>query len=70
VHVQHFRRIYLFQELEAAMDTFSTPKLLGDGNLGEVYLSKLEHTPVAIKVLDPNMFKVRTFPLPNCASVS
>lgn len=51
-------RTYTFRELEAATDSFSPAKLLGEGGFGQVYLGRLEHTPAAIKILNQEGLQV------------
>lgn len=47
-------RKYTIEEIETATDKFSDSLKIGEGGYGPVYRGKLDHTPVAIKVLRPN----------------
>lgn len=47
-------RKYTIDEIEAATDKFSESMKIGEGGYGPVYKGKLDHTPVAIKVLRPD----------------
>lgn len=47
-------RKYTIQEIEAATEKFSESMKIGEGGYGPVYKGKLDHTPVAIKVLRPD----------------
>ncbi|KAI6682197.1 hypothetical protein NL676_036078 [Syzygium grande] len=47
-------RKYTIQEIEEATDKFSKTNKIGEGGYGPVYKGKLDHTPVAIKVLRPD----------------
>ncbi|OIW14944.1 hypothetical protein TanjilG_30663 [Lupinus angustifolius] len=47
-------RRYTIEEIEAATDQFSASKKIGEGGYGPVYKGKLDHTPVAIKILSPD----------------
>ncbi|KAF1864939.1 hypothetical protein Lal_00004312 [Lupinus albus] len=47
-------RRYTIEEIEAATDQFSSSKKIGEGGYGPVYKGKLDHTPVAIKILSPD----------------
>lgn len=47
-------RKYTIEEIEAATEKFSESMEIGEGGYGPVYKGKLDHTPVAIKVLRPN----------------
>ncbi|XP_009591658.1 U-box domain-containing protein 35-like isoform X1 [Nicotiana tomentosiformis] len=44
-------RKYTIEEIEAATKNFSNSEKIGEGGYGPVYKGKLDHTPVAIKVL-------------------
>ncbi|XP_009780371.1 U-box domain-containing protein 35 [Nicotiana tabacum] len=44
-------RKYTIEEIEAATKNFSNSEKIGEGGYGPVYKAKLDHTPVAIKVL-------------------
>ncbi|KAK3016819.1 hypothetical protein RJ639_006358 [Escallonia herrerae] len=44
-------RNYTKDEIEVATDFFSETKIIGEGAYGKVYKCTLDHTPVAIKVL-------------------
>ncbi|WOH08947.1 hypothetical protein DCAR_0728398 [Daucus carota subsp. sativus] len=45
---------YTRDQIEVATDFFSVTKVIGVGSYGKVYKCKLDHTPVAIKVLTPD----------------
>ncbi|WOH09194.1 hypothetical protein DCAR_0728649 [Daucus carota subsp. sativus] len=45
---------YSRDQIEVATDFFSETKVVGVGSYGKVYKCKLDHTPVAIKVLSPD----------------
>lgn len=47
-------RKYSIDEIEAATEKFSPKLKIGEGGYGPVYKGKLDHTPVAIKVLRPD----------------
>ncbi|GFZ00927.1 kinase with adenine nucleotide alpha hydrolases-like domain-containing protein [Actinidia rufa] len=47
-------RKYTIEEIETATDHFSGSLKIGEGGYGPVYRGKLDHTPVAIKVLRPD----------------
>ncbi|XP_057510734.1 U-box domain-containing protein 52-like [Actinidia eriantha] len=47
-------RKYNIEEIETATDHFSGSLKIGEGGYGPVYRGKLDHTPVAIKVLRPD----------------
>lgn len=49
----HYRR-YTIQEIEIATNKFSSFLKIGEGGYGPVFKAKLDHTPVAIKVLRSN----------------
>ncbi|XP_074267218.1 U-box domain-containing protein 34-like [Silene latifolia] len=44
-------RQYTLDEIKEATDCFSESKVIGEGSYGKVYKGFLDHTPVAIKVL-------------------
>jgi len=46
-------RRYTPDEIQKATDSFSENKVIGEGGYGKVYEGVLDHTPVAIKVLQP-----------------
>ncbi|KAL6996298.1 hypothetical protein U1Q18_006431 [Sarracenia purpurea var. burkii] len=48
-------RKYIIEEIEIATDNFSSSLKIGEGGYGPVYKAFLDHTPVAIKVLKPEM---------------
>ncbi|KAL9247276.1 hypothetical protein vseg_020723 [Gypsophila vaccaria] len=48
-------QVYSFKEIEMATDYFSASQQIGEGGYGPVYRAILRHTPVAIKVLGPNI---------------
>ncbi|OMO53245.1 hypothetical protein CCACVL1_28776 [Corchorus capsularis] len=47
-------RRYSIEEIETATEEFSPSRKIGEGGYGPVYHCKLDHTPVAIKVLRPD----------------
>lgn len=47
-------RKYTIEEIEAATNKFSNSQKIGEGGYGPVFKGKLDHTPVAIKVLSPD----------------
>lgn len=47
-------RKYTIEEIEAATKKFSNAQKIGEGGYGPVFKGKLDHTPVAIKVLSPD----------------
>ncbi|XP_050365685.1 U-box domain-containing protein 51 [Argentina anserina] len=47
-------RKYTIEEIEQATDNFADSMKIGEGGYGPVYKGKLDHTPVAIKVLRPD----------------
>lgn len=47
-------RKYTLEEIEAATNKFSMSMKIGEGGYGPVFKGKLDHTPVAIKVLRPD----------------
>ncbi|KAH7574402.1 hypothetical protein JRO89_XS03G0292100 [Xanthoceras sorbifolium] len=47
-------RKYSIEEIEEATEKFSDKMKIGEGGYGPVYKGKLDHTPVAIKVLRPD----------------
>ncbi|KAM7493461.1 hypothetical protein LguiB_028070 [Lonicera macranthoides] len=47
-------RKYTIEEIETATNKFSDSLKIGEGGYGPVYRGKLDHTPVAIKVLRPD----------------
>ncbi|GLU10078.1 hypothetical protein SLE2022_269040 [Rubroshorea leprosula] len=50
---KRYRR-YAADEIEVATDFFSRTNLIGEGSYGKVYHCNLHHTPVAVKVLQPD----------------
>ena len=52
-HNDNRYRKYTMQEIEVATDKFSPSKKLGEGGYGPVFKGHLDHTPVAIKLLNP-----------------
>ena len=46
-------RKYTMMEIEVATERFSPSKKLGEGGYGPVFKGHLDHTPVAIKLLNP-----------------
>ncbi|MBA0622360.1 hypothetical protein Godav_007912 [Gossypium davidsonii] len=47
-------RKYTIEEIEEATENFEAHNKIGEGGYGPVYKGKLDHTPVAIKVLRPD----------------
>ncbi|KAK8566711.1 hypothetical protein V6N13_002403 [Hibiscus sabdariffa] len=47
-------RKYTIEEIEEATENFAPSNKIGEGGYGPVYKGKLDHTPVAIKVLRPD----------------
>lgn len=47
-------RKYTIDEIEVATENFSPHFKVGEGGYGPVYKGRLDHTPVAIKVLRPD----------------
>ncbi|KAA8538725.1 hypothetical protein F0562_028294 [Nyssa sinensis] len=47
-------RKYTIEEIETVTEKFSESLKIGEGGYGPVYRAKLDHTPVAIKVLRPD----------------
>lgn len=48
-------RRYTIEEIEVATDHFNTSLKIGEGGYGPVYKGWLDHTPVAIKILRPDL---------------
>lgn len=53
-------RKYTIEEIETATEFFSDARKIGEGGYGPVYKCKLDHTPVAIKVLRPDAAQGRS----------
>ncbi|OMO61929.1 hypothetical protein CCACVL1_23149 [Corchorus capsularis] len=53
-------RKYTIEEIEAATEFFSQHLKIGEGGYGPVYNGRLDHTPVAIKVLRPDAAQGRS----------
>ncbi|XVE71429.1 hypothetical protein DITRI_Ditri10aG0149300 [Diplodiscus trichospermus] len=53
-------RKYSIEEIEAATEFFSEALKIGEGGYGPVYRARLDHTPVAIKVLRPDAAQGRS----------
>ncbi|KAK6237174.1 hypothetical protein QUC31_020965 [Theobroma cacao] len=53
-------RKYTIEEIEAATEFFSEVLKIGEGGYGPVYKGRLDHTPVAIKVLRPDAAQGRS----------
>lgn len=49
----HRYRKYTIEEIEEATEHFSSSRKIGEGGYGPVYQAQLDHTPVAIKILNP-----------------
>ncbi|XP_061350402.1 U-box domain-containing protein 34-like [Gastrolobium bilobum] len=47
-------RKYTIEEIEHATQKFSPSKKIGEGGYGPVFKAQLDHTPVAIKILNPD----------------
>ncbi|XP_027182390.1 U-box domain-containing protein 35 [Coffea eugenioides] len=47
-------RKYTIEDIEIATNKFSSSSKIGEGGYGPVYKGKLDHTPVAIKILRPD----------------
>ncbi|XP_027333580.1 U-box domain-containing protein 35-like [Abrus precatorius] len=47
-------RKYTIDDIENATQNFSLSMKIGEGGYGPVFKGQLDHTPVAIKILDPN----------------
>ncbi|KAK8976111.1 hypothetical protein V6N11_007605 [Hibiscus sabdariffa] len=47
-------RKYTIEEIEEATENFIAENKIGEGGYGPVYKGKLDHTPVAIKILRPD----------------
>ncbi|GAB2267735.1 hypothetical protein Dimus_002717 [Dionaea muscipula] len=54
MNVNRCYRRYSPSEIEAATDSFSQSKLIGEGRSAKVYKGNIDRTPVAIKVLQQN----------------
>lgn len=48
-------RRYTIQDIEVATDYFNDSYKIGEGGYGPVYKGELDHTPVAIKILRPDI---------------
>lgn len=48
-------RRYTIDEIEVATDYFNSSRKIGEGGYGPVFRGLLQHTPVAIKVLRPDI---------------
>lgn len=48
-------RRYTIEEIEVATDHFNNSLKIGEGGYGPVYKGLLDHTPVAIKILRPDL---------------
>ncbi|GMI83855.1 hypothetical protein like AT2G24370 [Hibiscus trionum] len=53
-------RKYTIEEVEAATEFFSEALKIGEGGYGPVFKARLDHTPVAIKVLRPGAAQGRS----------
>ncbi|KAE8735254.1 hypothetical protein F3Y22_tig00000340pilonHSYRG00122 [Hibiscus syriacus] len=52
--MEEARRKYTIEEIEEATENFAAENKIGEGGYGPVYKGKLDHTPVAIKILRPD----------------
>lgn len=52
-------RLYTIDEVENATQNFSMSMKLGEGGYGPVFKGQLDHTPVAIKLLNPDAHQGR-----------
>ncbi|KAK5814180.1 U-box domain-containing protein 35-like isoform X1 [Gossypium arboreum] len=59
-HSDYRYRKYTIEEIEAATEFFSEVLKIGEGGYGPVYKARLDHTPVAIKVLRPDAAQGRS----------
>ncbi|KAJ6963729.1 hypothetical protein NC652_002139 [Populus alba x Populus x berolinensis] len=48
-------RQYTIEEIEVATNYFESSNKIGEGGYGPVFKATLDHTPVAIKVLRPDL---------------
>lgn len=48
-------RMYTIKEIEAATNSFDESYKIGEGGYGPVFKCDLDHTPVAVKVLRPDL---------------
>ncbi|KAK1371599.1 U-box domain-containing protein 52-like [Heracleum sosnowskyi] len=53
-------RRYTIDEIEAATEQFSRSRKIGEGGYGPVFKCRLDHTPVAVKVLRPDATEGRS----------
>ncbi|XP_017230370.1 U-box domain-containing protein 35 isoform X1 [Daucus carota subsp. sativus] len=53
-------RRYTIDEIEAATEHFSRSRKIGEGGYGPVFKCRLDHTPVAVKVLRPDATEGRS----------
>ncbi|KAJ4964120.1 hypothetical protein NE237_024059 [Protea cynaroides] len=53
-------RKYTIEEIEVATEFFAESRKIGEGGYGPVYKCRLDHTPVAIKVLRPDAAQGRS----------
>lgn len=53
-------RRYSIDEVEAATEHFAQSRKIGEGGYGPVFLCRLDHTSVAVKVLRPDATQGRT----------
>lgn len=53
-------RRYTIDEIEAATEHFSKSRKIGEGGYGPVFKCRLDHTPVAVKVLRPDATEGRS----------
>lgn len=48
-------KMYTIEEIEAATNFFCKTSMIGEGGYGPVYKGFLDHTPVAIRILHPDV---------------
>lgn len=59
-HYEFHYRKYTIDEIEAATEQFSKSRKIGEGGYGPVFKCRLDHTPVAVKVLRPDATEGRS----------
>ncbi|KAF9687830.1 hypothetical protein SADUNF_Sadunf02G0133900 [Salix dunnii] len=53
MHIHQLLSVFSFQEIQEATHNFDPSVKIGEGGYGEIYKGFLRHTPVAIKMLNP-----------------